>query len=158
VEQKLSKIKSAVPICAFIFQLAKIFFSASVFFLRNLRFRRDHQSSSNMGILDLPQYFYRDRDRNEIHILIEYGGMSYPIEIKKTQNLKSLALPSSVCLAKSRTSNEDRAMRFACTTIPLHCKATTKQYRSSCLNRSRLGICIILVNVMSSLFPIVPLV
>jgi predicted AAA+ superfamily ATPase len=38
---------------------------------------------SNMGILDLPLYFYRDRDGNEIALLIENGGILYPIEIKK---------------------------------------------------------------------------
>ena len=38
---------------------------------------------SNQGILDLPLYFYRDRDGNEIDLLIEDGGVLYPIEIKK---------------------------------------------------------------------------
>ena len=37
----------------------------------------------NQGILDLPLYFYRDRDGNEIDLLIEDGGVLYPIEIKK---------------------------------------------------------------------------
>jgi len=41
------------------------------------------KSYSNMGILDLPIYFYRDRDGNEIDLLIEDGGMFYPIEVKK---------------------------------------------------------------------------
>ena len=41
------------------------------------------KSYSNMGILDLPAYFYRDRDGNEIDLLIEDGGALYPIEIKK---------------------------------------------------------------------------
>jgi predicted AAA+ superfamily ATPase len=41
------------------------------------------KSYGNMGILDLPLYFYRDRDGNEIDLLIEDGGMLYPIEIKK---------------------------------------------------------------------------
>jgi len=41
------------------------------------------KSYSNKGILDLPLYFYRDRDGNEIDVLIEDGGTLYPIEIKK---------------------------------------------------------------------------
>jgi len=38
---------------------------------------------ANKGILDIPLYFYRDRDGNEIDLLIEEGGTLYPIEIKK---------------------------------------------------------------------------
>jgi predicted AAA+ superfamily ATPase len=41
------------------------------------------KSYGNMGILDLPIYFYRDRDGNEIDVIIEDGGVLYPIEIKK---------------------------------------------------------------------------
>jgi predicted AAA+ superfamily ATPase len=37
----------------------------------------------NAGILDLPFYFYRDHDGNEIDLLIEDGGVLYPIEIKR---------------------------------------------------------------------------
>jgi predicted AAA+ superfamily ATPase len=41
------------------------------------------KSYHNAGILDLPFYFYRDHDGNEIDLLIENGGVLYPIEIKK---------------------------------------------------------------------------
>jgi len=41
------------------------------------------KSYSNSGILDLPFYFYRDKDGNEIDLLIENSGTLYPIEIKK---------------------------------------------------------------------------
>ena len=41
------------------------------------------KSYANQGLLDIPLYFYRDRDGNEIDILIEAGGTLYPIEIKK---------------------------------------------------------------------------
>jgi predicted AAA+ superfamily ATPase len=41
------------------------------------------KSYCNKGILDLPLYFYRDRDGNEIDLLIEDSGTLYPIEIKK---------------------------------------------------------------------------
>jgi hypothetical protein len=41
------------------------------------------KSYSNNGILNPPFYFYRDRDGNEIDLLIEDSGTLYPIEIKK---------------------------------------------------------------------------
>ncbi len=41
------------------------------------------KSYYNRGILDLPIYFYRDRDMNEIDLLIEDNGTLYPLDIKK---------------------------------------------------------------------------
>ena len=41
------------------------------------------KSYYNRGILDLPLYFYRDKDKNEIDLLIEENGILYPIEMKK---------------------------------------------------------------------------
>jgi predicted AAA+ superfamily ATPase len=41
------------------------------------------KSYGNSGVLDLPLYFYRDRDGGEIDLLIEEGGALHPIEIKK---------------------------------------------------------------------------
>ncbi|MCL2223215.1 MAG: DUF4143 domain-containing protein, partial [Oscillospiraceae bacterium] len=41
------------------------------------------KSYANNGILDVPLYFYRDRDGNEIDLLIEESGTLYPVEIKK---------------------------------------------------------------------------
>lgn len=41
------------------------------------------KSYYNKGILELPIYYYRDRDMNEIDLLIEEGGTLYPIEMKK---------------------------------------------------------------------------
>lgn len=41
------------------------------------------KSYYNRGILELPLYFYRDKDMNEIDLLIEDSGTLYPIEIKK---------------------------------------------------------------------------
>ena len=41
------------------------------------------KSYGNRGILDLPFYFYRDRDGNEIDLLIEDGGTLYPLGINK---------------------------------------------------------------------------
>lgn len=41
------------------------------------------KSYSNKGILELPLYFYRDNNMNEIDLLIEENGTLYPLEIKK---------------------------------------------------------------------------
>ena len=41
------------------------------------------KSYYNKGILELPLYFYRDKDMNEIDLLIENAGTLYPIEMKK---------------------------------------------------------------------------
>jgi predicted AAA+ superfamily ATPase len=41
------------------------------------------KSYYNKGILDLPLYFYRDKDMNEIDLLIEDNGTLYPLEAKK---------------------------------------------------------------------------
>ena len=41
------------------------------------------KSYYNRGITEPPLYFYRDKDMNEIDLLIEDSGTLYPIEIKK---------------------------------------------------------------------------
>jgi len=41
------------------------------------------KSYYNRGILDLPLYFYRDKNMNEIDLLIEDNGTLYPLEMKK---------------------------------------------------------------------------
>ena len=41
------------------------------------------KSYYHRGVLEPPLYFYRDKDMNEIDLLIEGGGCLYPIEIKK---------------------------------------------------------------------------
>jgi predicted AAA+ superfamily ATPase len=41
------------------------------------------KSYYNKGVADPPLYFYRDRDMNEIDLLIEENGYLHPIEIKK---------------------------------------------------------------------------
>ncbi len=41
------------------------------------------KSYSNIGALDLPLFFYRDKDMNEIDLLILRDGTLYPLEIKK---------------------------------------------------------------------------
>ena len=41
------------------------------------------KSYYNKGILEPPVYFYRDKDMNEIDLLIEENGTLYPLEMKK---------------------------------------------------------------------------
>lgn len=41
------------------------------------------KSYYNKGILEPPIYFYRDKEMNEIDLLIEDGGTLYPLEMKK---------------------------------------------------------------------------
>lgn len=41
------------------------------------------KSYYNKGILELPFYFYRDKNMNEIDLLIEDNGILYPLEMKK---------------------------------------------------------------------------
>lgn len=41
------------------------------------------KSYYNKGILELPLYFYRDKDMNEIDLIIEDSGTLYPLEMKK---------------------------------------------------------------------------
>lgn len=41
------------------------------------------KSYYNRGIMEPPIYFYRDKDMNEIDLLIEENGTLYPIEMKK---------------------------------------------------------------------------
>jgi len=61
------------------------------------------KSYANKGILDLPLYFYRDRDGNEIDLLIEDGGTLYPIEIKKHADPVESDVSKFAVLDKVRT-------------------------------------------------------
>jgi predicted AAA+ superfamily ATPase len=76
------------------------------------------KSYYNDGIVKPPLYYYRDKDKNEIDLLIESGDMLYPVEIKTTSapnksmvsafrclnNIPGKAVGSGavVCLAKER--------------------------------------------------------
>jgi hypothetical protein len=44
------------------------------------------KSYYNAGVLDPSLYYYRDKDANEVDILIEQNGVLHPVEIKKTAN------------------------------------------------------------------------
>lgn len=52
-------------------------------FLRALLFQEPLKATYNKGILEPPLYFCRDKDMNEIDLLIEDGGYLYPIKMKK---------------------------------------------------------------------------
>jgi predicted AAA+ superfamily ATPase len=47
------------------------------------------KSYCNTGELDAPLYFYRDKDKNEIDLLIVRDGIAHPLEIKKTASPNS---------------------------------------------------------------------
>ena len=44
------------------------------------------KSYYNNGELRPPLYFYRDKEKKEIDLIIEENGILYPIEIKKSAN------------------------------------------------------------------------
>lgn len=46
------------------------------------------KSYYNAGVLDLPLYFYRDKEQKEIDLLIWQDGLLHPIEIKKHADLQ----------------------------------------------------------------------
>lgn len=47
------------------------------------------KSYLNAGITNAPLYYYRDKDKREIDLIIEADGKLHPIEIKKTANPSS---------------------------------------------------------------------
>ena len=58
------------------------------------------KSYYNKGVLEPPIYFYRDKDMNEIDLLIEDGGTLYPIEIKKHADPSKKDIEAFVMLDK----------------------------------------------------------
>ena len=44
------------------------------------------KSYYNDGVVKPPLFYYRDKDKNEIDLLIEDGGTLYPVEIKTTSD------------------------------------------------------------------------
>ena len=58
------------------------------------------KSYYNNGILELPLYFYRDKDKIEIDLLIEQEGTLYPIEIKKHSDPSKADIKSFTILDK----------------------------------------------------------
>lgn len=44
------------------------------------------KSYYNAGVIEPPLYYYRNKDGQEVDVLVEEGGILYPLEIKKTSN------------------------------------------------------------------------
>jgi predicted AAA+ superfamily ATPase len=61
------------------------------------------KSYTNKGVLDLPLYFYRDKDMIEIDLLIEDNGTLYPLEIKKHADLDKRDVKAFGVLDKVKT-------------------------------------------------------
>ncbi len=89
------------------------------------------KSYYNNGIVKPPLYYYRDKDKNEIDLLIESGDTLYPVEIKTTSDPnksmvsafrclsnipgKKLGSGAVICLAKERLPLTDGVW-----TMPVH--------------------------------------
>jgi predicted AAA+ superfamily ATPase len=58
------------------------------------------KSYANDGILDPPLYFYRDKERHEIDLLIQQGQTLHPIEIKKSADPRATDIKSFAVLDK----------------------------------------------------------
>ncbi len=56
------------------------------------------KSYYNDGIVRPPLYYYRDKDKNEIDLLIESGGTLYPVEIKTTSDPNKAMVSAFRCL------------------------------------------------------------
>ena len=57
------------------------------------------KSYYNDGIVKPPLYYYRDKDKNEIDLLIEDGEMLYPVEIKTTSDPTKAMVKAFRCVA-----------------------------------------------------------
>jgi predicted AAA+ superfamily ATPase len=55
------------------------------------------KSYCNKGVLEPPLYFYRDKNMNEIDLLIEDNGTLYPLEMKKMPTRIRKIFPPSIC-------------------------------------------------------------
>jgi len=65
-------------------------------------------------------YFYRDKEKNEIDLLIESNNRLYPIEIKKTASIRNLKLPNFAVLKKLKVEvGHGGVICFVNSVIPL---------------------------------------
>jgi uncharacterized protein len=68
-------------------------------------------------------YFYRDKEKREIDLLMEENGVLYPIEIKKTASLKNLNLKNFDYLSKLKMPiGHGAVLCFVNDLIPIHKK------------------------------------
>jgi predicted AAA+ superfamily ATPase len=79
------------------------------------------KSYYNYGITRPPIYYYRDKDKNEIDLLIENGDTLHPIEIKTTSDPKPTAAKAFALLKKNKakTIGEGAIICLAKTARPL---------------------------------------
>ena len=64
-------------------------------------------------------YFYRDKDMNEIDVLIEENGVIYPIEIKKTASVKNINIHFNVLKKLKITIGRGGVLCFIQSPLPL---------------------------------------
>ena len=60
------------------------------------------KSFKNAGTINVPVYFYRDKDMKEIDVIIEDAGILYPIEIKKATMPKATMIKNAALLEKAK--------------------------------------------------------
>jgi len=58
------------------------------------------KSYYNDGQVNLPLYYYRDKDKNEIDLIIEEAGTLYPVEVKATSDPQKAMLRAFDLLKK----------------------------------------------------------
>lgn len=67
------------------------------------------KSYYNKGIVEPPLYFYRDKDMNEIDLVIEENGTLYPLEMKSMRIHRRRIWMHSICSTRSPALSVARA-------------------------------------------------
>lgn len=67
------------------------------------------KSYYNKGIVEPPLYFYRDKDMNEIDLVIEENGTLYPLEMKSMQIHRRRIWMHSICSTRFPAQSVARA-------------------------------------------------
>ena len=68
----------------------------------------------NKGIIEPPIYFYRDKDMNEIDLVIEENGTLYPLEMKKHADPQKKICMLLILLIKSQVLSVVQMELFVC--------------------------------------------
>ncbi|MCL2672040.1 MAG: ATP-binding protein [Clostridiales bacterium] len=77
------------------------------------------KSYYNDGITNPPLYFYRDKDGNEIDLLIENGGELHPIEIKTTSDPSASVVKAFRCIDNIPAKKRGQGAIICFAKIPL---------------------------------------
>lgn len=81
------------------------------------------KSFKNQGAVNIPLFFYRDKDMKEIDLIVESNGVLYPIEIKKSATArKEMAKHFSIL---------DRALGYQINIKTILCQIDKKMYLDS---------------------------